>query len=106
MLSGVTRLIITKADVMDEFEEIKMATAYKVGETVTEEMPFDICDMAIEPVYQSFPGWTAQKISACTSLEHLPETFTEYCKFIENYLGTRVQYVSNGTGRDNLMKFF
>lgn len=106
MLSGVTRLIITKADVMDEFEEIKMATAYKVGETVTEEMPFDICDMAIEPVYQSFPGWTAQKISACTSMEHLPETFTEYCKFIENYLGTRVQYVSNGTGRDNLMKFF
>lgn len=106
MLSGVTRLIITKADVMDEFEEIKMATAYKVGETVTEEMPFDICDMAIEPVYQSFKGWTAQKISACTSLEHLPETFTEYCKFIENYLGTKVQYVSNGTGRDNLMKFF
>ena len=69
-------------------------------------MPFDICDMAIEPVYQSYPGWATQKISACTSLEHLPETFTEYCKFIEDYLGTKVQYVSNGTGRDNLMKFF
>lgn len=106
MLSGVTRLIITKADVMDEFEEIKMATAYNVGGKETSEMPFDICDMAIEPVYQSFKGWTSQKISECTSLDQLPETFTEYCKFIETYLGTRVQYVSNGTGRDNLMKFF
>lgn len=106
MLSGVTRLIITKADVMDEFEEIKMATAYKVGETTTEEMPFDICDMAIEPVYQSFPGWADQKIASCTALDQLPETFTAYCQFIEKYLGTRVQYVSNGTGRDNLMKFF
>ncbi|RQO31426.1 adenylosuccinate synthase [Taibaiella sp. KBW10] len=106
MLSGVTRLIITKADVMDEFDEIKMATAYKVAGEETSEMPFDICDMAIEPVYQSFKGWTEQRISDCTTLDQLPKTFTDYCQFIETYLGTKVQYVSNGTGRDNLMKFF
>jgi len=106
MLSGVTRLIVTKADVMDGFDTIKAATAYKIGDVVTEQMPFDICEADIEAQYESFKGWAPVKTSECTSVESLPVEFKNFCAFIENYLEVKIQYVSNGTGRDNLLKLF
>lgn len=106
MLSGVTRLIVTKADVMDGFETIKAATAYKIGDVVTAQMPFDICEADIEAQYESFKGWAPVKTSECTTLESLPAEFKNFCNFIEEYLEVKIQYVSNGTGRDNLLKLF
>jgi adenylosuccinate synthase len=105
MLSGVTRLILTKADVLDNFEEIKVATAYSIGGSETNEFPFDICDAEINPVYKTFNGWD-KNISECNSPEELPETFKNYCKFVEEFLETRLQYISNGTGRDQLLTLF
>jgi adenylosuccinate synthase len=105
MLSGVTRLIVTKADVLDEFEEIKVATAYEIDSKETNEFPFDICDRDIKPVYKTFPGWGTSIIN-CTSTEDLPASFREYCAFLEDYLQTRIQFISNGTGRDQLLKLF
>lgn len=105
MLSGVTRLIVTKADVLDDFEEIRVARAYNLDGAETEEFPFDICDRDIQPVYEDFKGWDTS-ISTCTSPEQLPETFKNYCKFVEEYLQTRIQYISNGTGRDQLLTLF
>ena len=105
MLSGVTRLIVTKADVLDEFEEIKVASAYNLDGQETEEFPFDICDREINPVYRSFDGW-GTNISTCTSHEQLPETFKSYCRFVEEYLKIRIQFISNGTGRDQLLALF
>ncbi|RYD99165.1 MAG: adenylosuccinate synthase [Sphingobacteriales bacterium] len=106
MLSGVTRLIVTKADVMDGFDTIKAATAYKIGEQATAQMPFDICEADIEAQYESFKGWAPVKTSECTTIESLPLEFKNFCAFIENYLEVKIQYVSNGTGRDNLLKLF
>lgn len=105
MLSGVTRLIVTKADVLDDFDEIKVANAYMLDGEKTEEFPFDICDREIVPVYESFKGWDTS-ISTCTSPEQLPETFKNYCRFVEDYLQTRIQFISNGTGRDQLLTLF
>ncbi len=106
MLSGVTRLIVTKADVMDGFDTIKAATAYKIGDVVIEKMPFDICEADIEAQYESFKGWAPVKTSECNTVESLPLEFKNFCTFIENYLEVKIQYVSNGTGRDNLLKLF
>lgn len=106
MLSGVTRLIVTKADVMDGFDTIKAATAYKIGDLVTQQMPFDICEADIEAQYESFKGWSPVKTSECTTIESLPLEFKNFCTFLENYLEVKIQYVSNGTGRDNLLKLF
>lgn len=106
MLSGVNRLIVTKADVMDGFDEIKVATAYKIGNEITEEMPFDICGTEVEAQYKSFKGWAPVKTSECKTLKSLPKEFVDFCKFVEEYLDTKIQYVSNGTGRDNLLSFF
>lgn len=105
MLSGVTRLIVTKADVLDGFEEIKAAVAYKINEETSEYFPFDSCNVAIEPIYKEFPGWQ-KNISMCQTPEDLGSHFNNFYKFMESYLNARVQFISNGTGRDQLLKLF
>ncbi len=105
MLSGVTRLIVTKADVLDTFRTLKAAVAYKIDGTDTDQFPFEITGSNIIPEYQSFQGWE-NPISACTRPEQLPAEFTEYCRFLEEYLQTRIQFISNGTERAHLLTLF
>jgi len=105
MLSGVTKLIITKADVLDNFNPVRAAVAYLADGKETKELPYDLCDMEIIPVYQDFPGWD-RPISLCNSFEEAPQVFKDYCNFVELYLETKIAYISNGTGRDQLMAIF
>jgi len=102
MLSGVTKLIITKADVLDEFNPIKAATAYLVDGKETNELPYDLCSVDVEPVYETFAGWD-KPISSCNTYDELPHAFKDYCRFIENYVEAKISYISNGTGRDQLL---
>ncbi len=102
MLSGVTKLIITKTDVLDSFNPIKAAVAYNVEGKETKEFPYDLCNAEVTPVYETFAGWD-RPISACTSYEETPQVFKDYCKFVEQYLETKISYISNGTGRDQLL---
>jgi adenylosuccinate synthase len=102
MLSGVTKLIITKADVLDNFNPVKAAIAYIADGKETMEFPYDVCGMKIDPVYQLFEGWD-NPVSTCTNYNDLPQVFRNYCTFIENYLGTKIAYISNGTGREQLL---
>jgi adenylosuccinate synthase len=106
MLSGVSRLIVTKADVLDEFETLKAAVAYEINGEATEEFPFEICTDKITPVYKSFEGWTENPISKCAQPEQLPAPFKKYCRFLEDYLQAKIQFISNGTGRDQLLTLF
>lgn len=102
MLSGVTKLIITKADVLDQFNPVKAAVAYNVDGKETKELPYDLCSVAVTPVYQSFAGWD-KPISSCTTYDELPQVFKDYCYFVEQYLETKISHISNGTGRDQLL---
>ena len=102
MLSGVTKLIITKADVLDNFNPIKAAVAYLADGKETRDFPFDLCDANIAPVYETFSGWD-KPISTCSSYNDVPQVFKDYCRFVENYLETKIAYISNGTGRDQLL---
>ncbi|RYE23411.1 MAG: adenylosuccinate synthase [Sphingobacteriales bacterium] len=103
MLSGVTKLIMTKTDVLDEFNPIKAAVAYNIEGKETKEFPYEVCDATISPVYESFAGWD-RPISACTTYEETPQVFKDYCRYVEQYLETKIAYVSNGTGREQLLK--
>lgn len=106
MLSGVSHLIMTKADVLDGFEVLKAATAYTLpGQDACEDFPFDAAHTDIEPVYKEFSGWK-DSISLCKEAKDLPQEFRDFCQFIEAYLKVKIQFVSNGTGRDQLMKLY
>ncbi len=104
MLSGVTNIIMTKTDVLDAFNPIKAAVAYNLEGEETREMPYDLCGQAVSPVWETFAGWNETPISECTSAEDLPQVFRDYVHFVEQYLGTRIGYVSNGTGREQLIE--
>jgi adenylosuccinate synthase len=102
MLSGVTKIIITKADVLDSFNPVKAAVAYISDGKRTEELPYDLCNADIAPVYETFAGWD-KPVGACNTYDELPQVFKDYCRYVENYLETKIAYVSNGTGRDQLI---
>ncbi len=102
MLSGVTRLVMTKADVLDAFEEIKAGVAYQVNGKMTKEMPFQLNKLDISPVYRSFKGWDV-KAASCKSFGELPAEMKSYIQFIEQFLGIPVTYISNGPGRDEIL---
>lgn len=102
MLSGVTKIILTKADVLDGFKELNAGIAYSIDGVETDEFPFNICTANLTPVYKNFSGWD-KAISECNTYEELPPAFREYCDFVEQYLGTKIAYISNGTGRDQLL---
>jgi adenylosuccinate synthase len=102
MLSGVTKLIITKADVLDNFNPIRAAVAYMADGVETKELPYDLCDVQITPVLREFVGWTTP-VSTCSNFDETPQVFKDYCKFVEAYLETKIAFISNGTGRDQLM---
>ncbi len=106
MLSGVSRLIITKTDVLDEFSTIDVAIGYEVEGEETDELPFDICDETIKPIYKTFEGWKDNPIQKVDKPEALPSSFKEYCAYVEEFLDTRIQFVSNGPGRDQLLTLF
>ena len=98
MINGVTQLIMMKSDVMNDFETIRVATAYKVNGVETEEFPFSI-EEGVEPVYTDFEGWQCD-LRQCRSYEEFPAAFKSYVEFIERETGVPVKVISVGPDRD------
>ena len=103
MINGVTQVVMTKADVLDSFEELKCCTSYLVNGEEKKEVPFQMAKLKIEPVYASHPGWSMDT-TALKEANELPAKMNAYIDFINKYTGTPVKYVSNGPGRDQIVK--
>jgi adenylosuccinate synthase len=103
MINGVTRLVMTKSDVLDDFDKLNMCTQYRIAGKETEEVPFQMLQEAIEPVLSSFKGWK-KDITAIKDFQSLPEEMKTYISFIDSYLKVKVSYISNGPGRDQLIE--
>jgi adenylosuccinate synthase len=103
MLNGVTQIVITKADVLDAFDELNICTAYKLNGKETKQIPFQMTHNKIEPLYMSFKGWK-RDTSQLRDVASLPEEMKSYIEFLNNNLQARVHYISNGPGRDQLIK--
>ncbi len=97
MLNGVDNLIMMKADVLDSFTTIKIATHYKIGETITDSVPFDPF-AKIEPVYKEFKGWK-KDLTKITKEQDLPFEFMNYVRFIEKEVGVPIKIISLGPDR-------
>ncbi|WP_268122409.1 adenylosuccinate synthase [Roseivirga pacifica] len=99
MINGVSQLFMMKADVLSILEEIKVCTHYKLGDgTVTEEIPFQLMDEEITPVYKTFPGWK-EDITAVKDFDSMPVELKDYIKFIEEQTGVPITIVSVGPDR-------
>ena len=98
MMSGVSDLIMMKSDVLDGFDTIKVAVAYKEGDKILDSFPYD-GGVNIEPVYKEFPGWKAP-LSGLRRFEDFPQAFKGYIAFIEAETGCRISIVSVGPDRN------
>lgn len=99
MLNGVTQLFMMKSDVLSTLDEIKICTHYKMADgTLTEEMPFQLLDEEVTPVYKSFKGWMTD-VRNITAYNDLPKELIEYIEYIEKETQTAVKIVSLGPDR-------
>ena len=98
MMSGVSDLIMMKSDVLDGFDTIKVAVAYRSGDQVLESFPYD-GGIGIEPVYKEFPGWKTP-LSGLRRYEDFPQAFKDYIAFIEAETGCRISIISVGPDRN------
>ena len=98
MLNGVTELIMMKSDVLDTFNTIKACVAYEMpnGET-TNELPYDISE--VKPIYKELKGWNTD-MTQFTNEAQFPKEFSDYVKFLEEFLETRIGVISIGPDRE------
>ena len=102
MINGVTKIVITKADVLDSFDTLNVCEAYNVDGEIQKKLPYQLMKSNVEPIYQAFDGWKTD-ITGIKSFEQLPEKMKIYIQNITNYTGVPVGFISNGPGRDQLI---
>jgi len=98
MINGVTQLLMMKADVLSIFPEIKVCTHYQLSDgTVTEEIPYEVVNEKIVPVYTTLKGWN----TALTNLseQQMPIELLKYVSFLEKELEVPITLISTGPDR-------
>jgi len=98
-LNGITELYMMKADILSIFEEIHVCTHYKINGAQTDEMPYDLLDGKVEPVYTTLKGWNAD-LTLIRTIEAFPQELSDYIAFIEKELEIPITYVSVGPDRE------
>lgn len=98
MVDGVTKLIMMKADVMNDFDTIKVAEAYEIDGRRVTEFPYDIQD-DVKPVYREFKGWKTD-LKQVRRYEDFPAEFKTYVEYIERETDVPVAIISVGPDRD------
>ncbi|MGM0649240.1 MAG: adenylosuccinate synthase [Bacteroidota bacterium] len=101
MLNGVTQLIMTKADVLNNFKNIKVATAYHTKDGKTDELPFDLENA--RPVYKNIKGWN-QSLKNVRNGTEMPKELKDYIAWIEEETGVPVSIISVGPNRTQTIR--
>jgi len=99
MLNGVTKLVMTKADVLNSFESFKVVTGYKINGEITTQLPFHF-DKNFELVFKEFKGW-CKDITKVKYAKDLPVELLDYIRFIEEEVKVPVKIVSVGPNRNS-----
>lgn len=103
MVNGVTQIVMTKADVLDAFEELSVCTSYGIDGKQEKAVPYQMSKMPIAPHYEQFAGWQTD-ITKIRDNASLPQAMKNYIEYINGYLGVDVSYISNGPERDQIIK--
>jgi adenylosuccinate synthase len=103
-INGIGAAALTRLDVLDQFDSIKVCTAYKIDGQVVETMPANSAAMAsAQPVYKEFPGWKTDT-SGVRQFDDLPQKAQDYVHFVEEMLEASICLVSVGPERDQCIR--
>ena len=101
-MNGVTDVALTKLDVLDTFEKIKVCTGYMIDGEYFSYLPETRLQERAKPIYETFDGWMTDTTS-CRKWEDLPENARKYVLALEKLMNTHITYVSVGPERDQLI---
>ncbi len=97
-INGVTKLMMMKTDVLSGFDKVLVCTKYNYKGELIENLPYDLSDKTLEPIYQEFSGWS-EDLRNLESIDELPENLNKYIQFLENELNIPIVIVSVGPDR-------
>jgi adenylosuccinate synthase len=98
-INGFTSVALTKLDVLDTLDEIKVCTGYKINGRVCESLPAVSQDLRrIEPIYATLPGWQSSTLGM-TEMSSLPPRARDYVEFLSSQIGVEIGLVSTGPER-------
>jgi adenylosuccinate synthase len=103
-INGVTKLVITKADILDGFSNLNMATAYEINGEKTNQIPYNINKAVIQPVYEQFVGWSQPLAAAKSKADFSAEAIT-YFNYLQKAVNVPISHVSNGPGKLEIVPF-
>ena len=100
-VSGIDGIALTKLDVLDELDEIKMCVAYDLNGERLDYLPAAVEDqIKIKPIYETFPGWKVST-NGVKNLDSLPENAKKYNFAVEDSIGAKVSSISTSPERDD-----
>lgn len=103
MINGVTQLIMMKVDVLTIFDKIRVCTHYRLADgTITDQLPYDLCDETVEPIYRDFEGWQTS-LDGIYDFDAIPAELVTYVKYLEEELNLPITFVSTGPDREALI---
>jgi len=104
MINHYTCFNLTKLDILDEFDEVKVAVGYKIGGKEVEAFPATISELdKVEIEYKTFPGWKS-KTMGIAAYSALPDNARTYIEFIEEFTGVPIKWIGTGPGRDEMIE--
>ncbi len=102
MLNGVTKLIMTKADVLNDFDEIKVCTHYKLKNQKIDHFPFEADNKDLTPVYKTLKGWK-KPLEDIKTFGQAPKPLKDFVKYVEAFVETPVWLISTGPDRKQII---
>ena len=104
LVNGFTGLVLTRLDILDEFDSVKVCVGYEVNGERLDRFPANTGLLArCKPIFEELPGWD-QPTASATKLSQLPENALAYVKRIEEMVGCRVQIISTGPRREETIQ--
>lgn len=100
----MTGIVITKLDILDSFKEIKVCVGYKLNGKKVSYYDGDAEFLEkVTPVYKTFKGWDSTT-NGISNFKDLPKEAKEYIKFIEEFIGVKIKFISTGSKRNETIK--
>ena len=101
-MNGITDLALTKLDILDTFEKIKVCTGYMIEGEYYTNLPGTQLQEKAKPIYEEWEGWMCDT-SRCRTWDNLPQKPRDYVLMLEEKLGVHITYISVGPERDQLI---
>jgi len=103
MINGVNELIMMKSDVLSGIDEVKVCTSYNINGKISNEIPFDVCNADISPIYEAFEGWN-DDLTKIRNYQNLPSSFQSYCQEISKRSDCKISIISVGPDREETIQ--